>query len=433
VATSKAGQKASATINIADVRKTILALGIYAMSLGALVVIGILLAWGNLYHPPATTQVIVNPAVVTLDAVQPASVPFTATVVGGADERFSWSVEGGGEIDSGGMFRQKASSQENTLTVTARTTTAPYLFGTAVILIRKGTALQIAPQTAYVFPSQQVPFQTPNVTSTWSVSRSDLGSITSDGLFTAALPANPPQVVQISAWKNGAQAAIATVIGTKPQFAGSSNAGVLIFVILCGMLGSMIYFFSSFVSYVGNQNFRSNWTWFYISRPCVGGGVALIFFFIVGSGLINGTSVGELMKLGMISALVGLFSDKAIVKLSDVMDVLLSSNNTRKDKLDDTTQPAPKAPTTATALQPKITSFDPPNIKPGVATSVTVKGANFGTGYKVKVNQDDATPLEPTDGSFRVAITANQAVAPAVLVTVSSNRGSDTAKIDVEE
>ena len=78
---------------------------------------------------------------------------------------------------------------------------------------------------------------------------------------------------------------------------------LMLFVMMCGALGSMVYYASSFVGYVGNRTFRSTWFWFYISRPFVGGALAVIFFFIVGSGMVSGTTVSDLMKVGMISHL----------------------------------------------------------------------------------------------------------------------------------
>ena len=36
---------------------------------------------------------------------------------------------------------------------------------------------------------------------------------------------------------------------------------------LMGSLGSMLYFSSSFVAYVGNRTFRSSWYWFMLRGP----------------------------------------------------------------------------------------------------------------------------------------------------------------------
>jgi hypothetical protein len=73
----------------------------------------------------------------------------------------------------------------------------------------------------------------------------------------------------------------------------------LVFVMLMGALGSMLYFSSSFVAYVGNRTFRSSWLWFYIARPFVGGALAIIFFFIAGSGFLNSSaSATNLMTIG---------------------------------------------------------------------------------------------------------------------------------------
>ncbi len=436
VATSKVGTRSTAVINIADVRTPILWLGWYAILLGAIVALGILLTWSYLYQSDSAAEVIVNPVLVTLDPGRDDNFGFVASVIGSANNAVVWSVEGGGEIDSTGTFRQKiqsASGIDKTVTVTARSVAFPSRIGTAVIRLRSGRHLEIEPQPKSVFPTQQVPFRAPNVTALWSVSRSDIAKISPDGVFTAGTPTKPPAIVQITAWgADRSQAAVATVIEMEAEHEGSGNVFVLVFVMFCGTLGSMIYFSSSFVSYVGNQTFRSSWTWFYISRPFVGGALALIFFFIVGSGLINGTSVGELMKIGMISALVGLFSDKAIKKLSDVLDVLLATKDDRKDKVDDSRSRPSTALTPDTSTQPKITSIDPPSIPHDTDSVVVVHGTNLTQGYKVKVNEKDVDPITPTEQNFKINIPASEAKVPSVAITLITGQETVTSKLTVK-
>src|ERR1019366_836844 len=148
------------------------------------------------------------------------------------------------------------------------------------------------------------------------------------------------------------------------------------------------------------RTFRSSWLWFYIARPFVGGALAIIFFFIAGSGFLNSSaSATNLMTIGVIAALVGLFSDRAVRKLSDIFDVVVATKDDRTDKLEQG-KPAGKAGAAAThpprGASPKITSTDPPLLVRSQTATLTVKGANFNN-YKVSVNHGpEVDPEQPT-------------------------------------
>jgi len=432
-ATAKSGQTAVATIDLTDAPTRIRILAWYAIVTGVLLAIGILATWNRLYRSPSPLVVVVNPPLVTLDANKDEKFSFTAKVLGDSKGGVTWSVDGG-EIDSTGTFRQKTDSSstiDKVVNVTAKSVTDPSKDGTAVIHIISGKHLDIAPLPSSVFSSQQVSFRTQNAKAKWTVSRSDIASVTPNGDFTAGMPKRTPALVQVNAWGDTPheQAAVAVVI-TAPE--GTSEFGnwpLMLFVMMCGALGSLVYYTTSFVGYVGNQTFRSSWLWFYISRPFVGAALAVIFFFVVGSGMINGTSASELMKIGMVSALVGLFSDKAVKKLSDVLDVLLATKDDRKDKMTDTKTQSTTGPVAAEPPVPKIVSVDPKSIPPNAAVSIEIKGANFKTGFKVKVNGQDATPLQPTDHGFKLELLPAQVQAPKVNITVTTDQG--TASFDV--
>lgn len=209
-------------------------------------------------------------------------------------------------------------------------------------------------------------------------------------------------------------------------------------MILCGALGSMIYFVSSFVSYVGNRTFRSSWFWFYISRPFVGGPLALIFYFIVGSGFFSGTAVTDLMKVAMVSALVGLFSDKAVKNLSDIPDVLLATKDDRKDKVEDkskdkdaATGQKMKANGATSDTWPKVTSSDPLTIPPNAASTVVLRGSNL-KNSKVKVGDVDAVTTDVGDQSLKVRISAQHAKTPSVAIKVATDQGETTFDLPIK-
>jgi hypothetical protein len=108
----------------------------------------------------------------------------------------------------------------------------------------------------------------------------------------------------------------------------SGSAALLGLVMVMGAIGSMLHFASSFAQYVGNRTFQPSWFWYYVSRPFVGAWLAVIFYFLFGA------NAGGLMKVATVSALVGLFSDRAVRKLSDILDTVLAAKDDRKDKVD---------------------------------------------------------------------------------------------------
>ena len=435
VATTNSGESATAAIDLTDAPKTIRFLAWYAIVIGVLLGAAILIVWNHLYLPPAPLRVIVNPPIVTLDAAKDEKFNFNAIVLGDEKNAVTWSVEGGGDIDSSGTFRQKpnpSASVDQTITVTARSSTDPSARATAVIHLLSGKHLEVAPQSVSAFTGQQIPFRTPNAAAKWSVSRSDIASISPDGVFTAGVPSHATETVQVTAWGVAPHEQAATAVILKPVSATSEFGDwpLMVFVILCGALGSMLYYASSFVSYVGNRTFRSSWFWFYISRPFVGGALALIFFFIVGSGLVTGATVTKLMTVGMVSALVGLFSDKAVKKLSDIVDVLLATKDDRKDKVTEVKSNTVIANThQAVTKAPKISSATPASIPRDKTTTVTLKGTDLTPALKVKVNGRELTPSKPTDTGFELVIPAEQAVAESVMITVTTDAG--TAAFDL--
>jgi hypothetical protein len=435
--TSNSGQSAIAAIDLTDAPLRILWLAAYGIAVGVVLALGILAGWNYLYRPASPPLVVVNPPLVTLDPNKDEKFTFAANVLGDDKTAVTWSAEGGGEIDSNGVFRQnldKADKIDKVVKITARSAVDPKRAGTALVHLVSGKHLEITPQPTSVFPSQQLLFRTPNTPAKWSVSRSDIASISPDGMFTAGSVGRSAAVVQVTAWGGTPheQAAVAVVITPAYGSTEYSNWPIMLFVMMCGALGSMVYYASSFVGYVGNRTFRSSWFWFYISRPFVGAALAVIFFFILGSGMISGTNAGDLMKIGMMSALVGLFSDKAVKKLSDILDVLLATKDDRKDKVIETKPQAATTLPSSGGAQPKIVSITPASIPPNADTTVTVNGANFKTGFKVKVDGQDISPTQATEQGFKLAIPAASAKPPKLVVTVTTDQGTTSIELPVK-
>jgi len=122
-----------------------------------------------------------------------------------------------------------------------------------------------------------------------------------------------------------------------------AEARLFLIVILAGALGSFVHACTSFASYVGNRSLKSSWALWYVLRPVMGIGIALIFYFLVRGGLLllaNGAhNSSEVNPFGIaaIASLAGMFSKQAIDKLREVFDSLFKSDGDkqREDKLRD--------------------------------------------------------------------------------------------------
>jgi hypothetical protein len=101
----------------------------------------------------------------------------------------------------------------------------------------------------------------------------------------------------------------------------------LLITALCGALGSYIHIATSFTQYSGQRRLVAAWGWWYILRPSIGSGLALLVYFVLRAGLISGS--GEAATAGLspygvsaLAGLSGLFSRQATEKLREVFENL---------------------------------------------------------------------------------------------------------------
>ncbi|HTK77445.1 MAG TPA: hypothetical protein VL371_19430 [Gemmataceae bacterium] len=439
VVTAHAGSEfATATLTLNDGPHIVRFLGGYGVLLALLVGAAVLLFWSALGTVRPVPLVLVNPPVVTLDLDKDQTLPFTATVLGDEKSAVTWTLEpskawserNNGSVDSAtGVYKHTASAatvQEGAFSVRATSIGDPSRSGTATLHLVHGAHEEALPQAVSVFPGQQLRFRLGDGSgASWALPRADLGVISADGVFTASYGIRRAEPLQVNAWgvvKGGKDSRImaASTVVVNPRLADNKAADwrILAFVMVMGALGSMLYFSASFVSYVGNQTFRSTWFWFYISRPFVGGGLAVIFFFLVGSGFVGGGDASDLGKVALISALVGLFSDKAVKKLSDILDTVLATKDDRKDKV-----------ASSIPAQPTISAAAPPVLPKGAATTVKLTGTNLAQVKSVKINTRDATFRDVSETGFTVDVTAADAAGDKVTITATGPGGSAPIEI----
>lgn len=154
---------------------------------------------------------------------------------------------------------------------------------------------------------------------------------------------------------------------------------LILLVIIAGMLGALVHGATSLSDFVGNNSFKKSWTWFYILRPVIGMGLALVFYFVIRGGFLS-TSGGanDINPYGIaaLAGLVGMFSKQATDKLGEVFSTLFKSggDSQRNNPL------GGESELTVTDIEPKEIPVGSTN------QSVTVTGTGFDDEATVHAN-----------------------------------------------
>jgi hypothetical protein len=125
-----------------------------------------------------------------------------------------------------------------------------------------------------------------------------------------------------------------TIFGRK--FEIWDEVRLLLIVILAGTLGSLVHTVRSVYWYIGNRTLKWSWLAKYILQPFAGSALAVIFYVVVRGGFFSPQTTFENTSpfgFAALAALVGLFSEQAVLKLKRVAETVLE-------------RPAPGADTT---------------------------------------------------------------------------------------
>lgn len=109
----------------------------------------------------------------------------------------------------------------------------------------------------------------------------------------------------------------------------------ILLALASGALGGLIHSLRSFYWYVGNRELVRSWVGMYLFLPLVGGALSVIFYVVIRGGLFSGNLPGDgLNPIGFaaVGAIVGLFSEQAILKLKEVANTLFTTPGTGEDK-----------------------------------------------------------------------------------------------------
>lgn len=122
-------------------------------------------------------------------------------------------------------------------------------------------------------------------------------------------------------------------------FALDGEVRLFVIVSLAGALGSMIHSLRSFAWYVGHRDLRWSWLAHYVMLPFGGAALGVIFYLVFRAGFFTPQASfedGQISPFGFaaLAALIGMFSDQAVVKLQEVAETVLAKPPGGADSVD---------------------------------------------------------------------------------------------------
>jgi hypothetical protein len=118
----------------------------------------------------------------------------------------------------------------------------------------------------------------------------------------------------------------ANIYGTGASFLIGPETSLILIMMFSGTIGACVFSLFAISHHLGaDKDFDKAWQAWYLLRPIVGAGLALIFYFVLRGGVLTiGANLNNLNLVGVaaISGLVGMFSEHAMHKLQDLADTL---------------------------------------------------------------------------------------------------------------
>ena len=170
-----------------------------------------------------------------------------------------------------------------------------------------------------------------------------------------------------------------TVTGYK---ASTIHINMILFLIVAfaGFLGSMVHIATSFTNFVGSEKFKQSWILWYFVKPFTAAAIAIIMYFVFRAGLLSfGDSTNvNLYGLAVLSALAGLFTDKATLKLEEVFTVIFKPKDERPDKLEEK------------EVTVKISGVKPESLALGADNNLVISGTGLDKQqFVIKINDKE--------------------------------------------
>jgi hypothetical protein len=104
-------------------------------------------------------------------------------------------------------------------------------------------------------------------------------------------------------------------------FSISDEVRLLLIVALAGSLGGLVHSLRSFYWYYGNRELVRSWWAYYFLLPVVGGVLGTVFYIVIRGGFFSPQATVQQTNpfvFAAVAALVGMFSEAAVIKLKEV-------------------------------------------------------------------------------------------------------------------
>jgi hypothetical protein len=380
--------RGSAVVELDPARSWTPVLGTGWVALFALLLSVLLWKWPELCVQCAPPGVFVSPPVVTLTKGQAQQFLANAAV--------TWT----NTVNAAGLYVAPSSvDAEQTLTITATSTSDPRQSAVGVVRLSPSAGLAVFPARVTVQPGGAVQLNATvtgaaqPVKPTWL--NPAIGQISPEGLFTAPKDSQPQALVVLAqalvpAAGNVREAtllgaSLVSIIPASPgpcEPSGSPLWRVILLVAGVGALGGITHAMGSFGTYVGNRELKASWLWWYAMKPALSAAVAVLVFLVFRAGLGApdlGLDEADCFTVAGFAGLVGLFAEPATVKLKDIFEAIFTP---RRDPRVDR---AGHASATAAAELPEISSVVPKVFKGGQSQELEIRGKNFAKEAGVRI------------------------------------------------
>ncbi len=184
---------------------------------------------------------------------------------------------------------------------------------------------------------------------------------------------------------------------------------ILFLVAIGGFLGAMIHVSSSFVRYVGADEYVNNWLLWYVVKPFVGTAIALIGYLAFEGKILGNTDATQinLYRIIALAILTGMFTDTATDKLQQIFETIFIPRPAMPDGI---------------GKEAKITGVKPEELGREGETNLLIQGTNLkGKDLTAQIDGVDVKLLEVKDTSAMIkhTPTAEQLAAGKVMLQIS--------------
>lgn len=200
---------------------------------------------------------------------------------------------------------------------------------------------------------------------------------------------------------------------------------LLLLVMLAGALGSLMHSLRSLYWYTGNRMMVWSWVGFYLLLPFTGAILAVIFYFVVRGGFFSPQASFENTSpfgFAALSALVGLFSPQATLKLKEIAETIFTKPGGGEDTM------AQATGVTASASAPTVNPLTQASGAVGGGSKLIIGGTGFASGVVVKFGGQPATVTSSTSTTIEV-VTPASASGPAVVDVEVTNPDGQKATL----